>query len=187
MQSDVIKKLVDQATQIIHEERTGMDEDIRDARTDRAKEEAERERDRLRDVIERDRTKTAEIIGGIRAVVGRWSWLGEGRGSYAWDDDRYQDEFRQMLDALKEATDPLRALAADWTDCPQDYQAARIDWKARAEAAETRVEELEKALDREIAHADELRQSATSATMREAWDVAYTSLRRARTALEDRE
>lgn len=101
----------------------------------REREDAERERDRLRDVIERDRTKTAEIIGGIRAVVGRWSWLGEGRGSYAWDDDRYQDEFRQMLDALKEATDPLRALAADWTDCPQDYQAARIDWKARAEAA----------------------------------------------------
>lgn len=54
---------------------------------------------------------------------------------------------------------------------------------ARAEAAETRAEELEKALDREIAHADELRQSATSATMREAWDVAYTSLRRARATL----
>jgi hypothetical protein len=113
----------------------------------RAKEEAERGRDRLRDVIERDRTKTAEIIGGIRAVVGRWSWLGEGRGSYAWDDDRYQDEFRQMLDALKEATDPLRALAADWTDCPQDYQAARIDWKARAETAESRSAELARALE----------------------------------------
>lgn len=57
-------------------------------------------------------------------------------------------------------------------------------WKAEAHVERTRAEELEKALDREIAHADELRQSATSATMREAWDVAYTSLRRARTALE---
>lgn len=108
----------------------------------RAKEEAEWERDRLRDVIERDRTKTAEIIGGIRAVVGRWSWLGEGRGSYAWDDDRYQDEFRQMLDALKEATDPLRALAADWSDCPQDYQGARIDWKAHSAALARALEDI---------------------------------------------
>ena len=51
-------------------------------------------------------------------------------------------------------------------------------------AAETRSAELARALDREIAHADELRQSAMSATMREAWDVAYTSLRRARALVE---
>lgn len=71
-----------------------------------------------------------------------------------------------------------------WKERAENQQAVFLLAKRRAEAAETRAEELEKALDREIAHADELRQSATSATMREAWDVAYTSLRRARTALE---
>jgi len=66
----------------------------------------------------------------------------------------------------------------------EDAEEAFRHWKAEAHVERTRAEELEKALDREIAHADELRQSATSATMREAWDVAYTSLRRARATLE---
>ena len=74
-----------------------------------------------------------------------------------------------------------------WKERAENRQAVFLLAKRRAEAAETRAEELEKALDREIAHADELRQSATSATMREDWDVAYTSLRRARSALEGRE
>lgn len=69
-------------------------------------------------------------------VAGR-SWLAEGRGSFAWDDDQYQEEFLGMISEFLEALDPLRVLAADWSDCPKDFQAARIDWKARAEKAET--------------------------------------------------
>lgn len=95
--------------------------------------------ERLKAVIERDRTKTAEILGATNGVVRKWSWLGEGRGCYEWDDDRYQDEFKQMIDALKDATDPMRALAADWSDCPKDYEGARINWKERAESAESRL------------------------------------------------
>ncbi len=109
--------------------------------------EARRERDRLQDVIERDRTKAAEIIGEIRGAVEPYRWLGEGRGSYAWDDDRYQMEFSNCMAALYAALDPLRCLASDWSDCPKNFQGARIDWKARATAAETRSAELARALE----------------------------------------
>ena len=92
--------------------------------------------ERLSGVIERDRTKTAESIARLRAIVAGRSWLGEGRGNLAWDDDQYQEEFRGMIEEFMAALDPLKVLAADWSDCPKDFQAARIDWKAQAEAAE---------------------------------------------------
>ena len=98
---------------------------------------AEVEIERLSGVIERDRTKTAESIARLRTIVAGRSWLGEGRGNLAWDDDQYQEEFRGMIEEFMAALDPLKALAADWSDCPKDFQAARIDWKVRAEAAES--------------------------------------------------
>ena len=102
-------------------------------------EDLERERGRLRDVIERDRTKTAEVISTAREVVASRAWLAEGRGSYAFDDETYQSEFGAAVTEMLAALDPLRALAADWSDCPKDFQGARIDWKARAEAAESQL------------------------------------------------
>ena len=102
-------------------------------------EELERERGRLRDVIERDRTKTAEVISSARGVLASRAWLAEGRGSYEFDDEKYQEEFGAAITEILVALDPLRALAADWSDCPKDYRGARIDWKARAEAAESQL------------------------------------------------
>ena len=99
----------------------------------------ERERGRLRDVIERDRTKTAEVISTARGVLASRAWLAEGRGSYEFDDEKYQEEFGAAITEILVALDPLRALAADWSDCPKDYRGARIDWKARAEAAESQL------------------------------------------------
>ena len=101
---------------------------------------------RLQGVIERDRTKTAESIAALRGIVAGRSWLGEGRGNLAWDDDKYQEEFRGMIDEFMAALDPLKALAADWSDCPKDFHAARIDWKARAEKAEADRDKLRAAL-----------------------------------------
>ena len=111
-------------------------------------EERERERDRLSAVIERDRTKTAESIAALRGIVAGRSWLGEGRGNFAWDDDKYQEEFRGMIEELMAALDPLKVLAADWSDCPKDFQAARIDWKARAEKAEAERDEALREVER---------------------------------------
>jgi hypothetical protein len=98
-----------------------------------------RERDRLQGVVERDRTKAAEIIATARAVVSRRSWLAEGRGSFSYDDEKYQEEFVAAITEMLEALQPLGVLAADWSDCPKDFQAARIDWKARAETAERKL------------------------------------------------
>jgi alkanesulfonate monooxygenase SsuD/methylene tetrahydromethanopterin reductase-like flavin-dependent oxidoreductase (luciferase family) len=97
-------------------------------------EQAEAEVDRLMGVVERDRTKTAESISTLRGIVAGRSWLGEGRGSYEWDDDKYQEEFRGMIAEFMSALDPLRSLAADWSDCPKDFHTARVDWKARTDA-----------------------------------------------------
>ena len=105
-------------------------------------EDLERERGRLRDVIERDRTKTAEVISTARGVLASRAWLAEGRGSYEFDDEKYQEEFGAAITEILVALDPLRALAADWSDCPKDYRGARIDWKARAEAAEAQLSAL---------------------------------------------
>jgi cell division protein FtsB len=110
-----------------------------------AKEIAELEADneRLRGVIERDRTKAAEIIGKARAVVMQRSWLVEGRGCYSYDDETYQSEFGDVFREMLEALEPLKILAADWSDCPNDFQSARINWKEKAEQKDARITELE--------------------------------------------
>jgi hypothetical protein len=103
--------------------------------------------ERLKGVIERDRTKAAEIIGKARGVVNSRGWLAEGRGSYSYDDKTYQEEFGIAIREMLEALQPLSVLAADWSDCPKDFQAARVDWKARAEAVESKLAMAREALE----------------------------------------
>lgn len=92
---------------------------------------AERHVKRLRGVIERDRSRVAEILQKLRSIMSGREWLREpARGSYAWDDARYQKEFGDALDAIEAAIEPLRTLAADLSDSPTDWadiQAARLD------------------------------------------------------------
>jgi len=76
--------------------------------------------ERLRRGNERERTAVADAIGKIRSAIGARAWLRESRGSYAWDDARYQAEFGAALDEIDAALDPLRKIAADWSDCPTD-------------------------------------------------------------------
>lgn len=83
---------------------------------------------RLRAVIERDRTAVAEGIAAVGKAVASREWMTEGRGSYAYNDDRYQAEFGQALEDINIAIAPLKRIAADWTDSPTDWpaiQAAR--------------------------------------------------------------
>lgn len=77
--------------------------------------------ERLRDILDTERYKVAAGLQAIvRAVQGR-KWLSEpGRGSYTYDDHRYQQEFGAALDEIDTALAPLRRIAADWSDCPRD-------------------------------------------------------------------
>ena len=53
-------------------------------------------------------------------AIRRREWLRLGRGSYEYDDDRWRSEFSQAIDEVIEAAEPLRKIAADWSDCPTD-------------------------------------------------------------------
>lgn len=79
------------------------------------------ETERLRDLLDTERYKVAIGVQAIaRAVQGR-QWLSQpGRGSYTYDDERYQQEFGAALDEILEALKPLHAVAQDWSDCPRD-------------------------------------------------------------------
>lgn len=84
---------------------------------DRAAGVGEGEAGRLMHVIDRDRYVVAHCLGAIeRAIDGR-VWLLEGRGPYEWDDDRYREEFGDAIKAIREASQPLKIVAWDKSDC----------------------------------------------------------------------
>lgn len=97
------------------------------------------EEKRLRAVIERDRTRAHVWIERLRAVLASYAWLKDGRGSYAWDDERYKSEFAVMhadLDrALTKAETELHV--RDLSDCPETQAEAEAALAA-APQAETR-------------------------------------------------
>lgn len=77
--------------------------------------------ERLTHVIDRDRYAAAACVGAIEHVLHTRRWLREaGRGSYAYDDERYQEEFGLAFDEIQEALRPMRALSKDKTDCTRD-------------------------------------------------------------------
>lgn len=88
------------------------------------------ESEHLRHVLDRDRYIVAAVVGSIRKAIAGYQWLlGEGRGSYEWDDDRFRDEFRHAVDAIEEAAKPLAHVGWDKTDCTrieERVEAARL-------------------------------------------------------------
>lgn len=109
------------------------------------------ERDAARAALERDRTKVADAINAADKTIRGHSWLMSGsRGSYAWDDDHFRTEFKHAADALEKALDPLRAIAADRTNCPEtqaEVDAARATISASpSPAGGEKMGELEKLL-----------------------------------------
>lgn len=96
--------------------------------------------------LERDRSQVATALSAFSDAFARRSWLLEGRGPYEWDDPRYRDEFGAAYEELGAALNPLKSIARDWSNCPktqEEVQAARMDWKARAEAAEAERDALQ--------------------------------------------
>jgi hypothetical protein len=100
----------------------------------------------LRHVIDRDRYVAANAHGAIEAAISRRAWLSQpGRGSYEYDDERYQLEFGLALDEIREALKPLLRLAKDKTDCTRDpvkVQAARDAAQSIIAAAPDDVREV---------------------------------------------
>ena len=89
---------------------------------------------RLMHVIDRDRYAAAACVNAIEFVLHTRSWLREaGRGSYAYDDDRYQEEFGLAFDEIVKALEPMRALSRDKTDCTTDEEKVRAARVAGAE------------------------------------------------------
>jgi hypothetical protein len=73
----------------------------------------------LRLVIERDRSNVARGVAGIKKAISAYRWLIDGgRGSYAWDDDRWRDEFGRAVNAIEDALAPLAKIAADLSNSP---------------------------------------------------------------------
>jgi hypothetical protein len=77
--------------------------------------------ERLRDLLDTERYKVAIGVQAIRKALDGRRWLSEaGRGSYTYDDERYQQEFGAAIDEIDAALEPLRQIAGDWSDCPTD-------------------------------------------------------------------
>lgn len=87
----------------------------------------QRERDDLREkhdhlehIIDRDRYIVAHGLQAIKKVLSGYDWLSEGRGSYEFDDERYQKEFGDALDAIRGSLKTLECLAFDKAHCTTD-------------------------------------------------------------------
>jgi len=83
---------------------------------------------RLMHVIDRDRYIVAAGITAIETSLRAREWTLEGRGPYEWDDDDYRKEFGLWMKDVYNATDVLRKISFDKTDCttdPDRVQAAR--------------------------------------------------------------
>jgi len=96
--------------------------------------------------LEYDRTKVAESVTAIKTSIRRREWLAESRGSYEYDDERYQQEFGAAIKEIETSLEPLARIAANWDKCPRDSESvakARIDleqqlgaereWRQKAE------------------------------------------------------
>lgn len=56
----------------------------------------------LKNALHRDKTGLCKAIDDIRKIAEGYSWIAEGRGPYAYNDDNYFKEAGYMLDAIKD-------------------------------------------------------------------------------------
>lgn len=142
---------------------------------------------RLRNILERDRSTVADGVNALKKAMASYDWLrGPGRGSYAFDDERYQKEFGDALDLIRAAIDPLLRVAGDWTDCPTspaDIAAARAGRRVGTEGLT--VEALAAASEPDLfsADADVAHRAASPLNVAYARDAAREKARRTIVAL----
>lgn len=97
------------------------DLEIQNLRSQLAREHAENTR--LRTVIEADRTLFFCAVKHCKQAMVGFEWLGEGRGSYEWDDDKYQTEFSTAYNHIIGALNDVANAAGNMADrLPTDEQ-----------------------------------------------------------------
>jgi hypothetical protein len=104
----------------------------------------------LAEQTEFDRTTVTDVYTAITGVIKSRRWITIGRGPYEWDDDRYRGEFKAAIAEIEKACAPLAGIRANLAGCPRtqaEVVAARVDLKAKLEAAEGRIAELKRALE----------------------------------------
>lgn len=99
------------------------------------------ETNRLQAVIERERTAIAAGVTGLKKAIREREWLGEGRGPFEWDDDRWHDEFNFAAKEILAALEPLERIAVDMSNSPKTQElvdAARRSPEIEAALAQER-------------------------------------------------
>ena len=72
-----------------------------------------KEVERLKGLLNRDRTGLAAGLDAVRKIATSYDWICEGRGTYAYDDDRYRMEVGALITQVVAAvTEALRASGA---------------------------------------------------------------------------
>lgn len=107
--------------------------------------------------LEFDRTTCYKFVKAIDAALDGRFWLTEGRGSYAWDDDRYRTEFHDAAVKLRSIVEPMRKMAQNLSSRLPTTEAimkARVDLESRAEAAEAKAAAFRTAAEEVIARWD---------------------------------
>ena len=56
--------------------------------------------EQLKNVLHLDRSGLAAGLAECRKIAAGWTWIVDGRGSYEWDDERYQRETDHMITAI---------------------------------------------------------------------------------------
>lgn len=59
--------------------------------------------ERLKDTLHIDQTGLAKGLAAVNKLVESYWWVTEGRGPYTWNDDKYKDEMRNMLESVRDA------------------------------------------------------------------------------------
>ena len=92
--------------------------------------------EKLELVIERDRTRVCDGVNALLKILREREWLGESRGPYEWDDDRWHEEFRATSAEIKAAVTDMQRIAADLSNSPKSWdkvQQVREAIRARQE------------------------------------------------------
>jgi hypothetical protein len=107
---------------------------------------AERDNAELKCANELDRRSLWAVIRAIDEEITGRMWIIEGRGSYEWDDAQYQKEFGWAIHAIQEKLEPLRKMAHDLTNCPENEKGVNSVRKLEQDnkALRERVERYEK-------------------------------------------
>lgn len=109
----------------------------------------------LKATLHIDQTGLAKGLAAVNKLVDSYWWVTEGRGPYKWNDDRYKDEMRIMLEGVSGiATKALNSSAtiAHSICCRKEMREATIDdiGYVKKEWADKEIERLKALLQKSI-------------------------------------